>query len=240
MNRPAKKIRQAVILAGGEGRRLLPYTKILPKPLWPVGNLPIVEILLRQLAKAGITEVIMAVGYQAELMRVILGEGEQFGLRIRYSLEKKPLGTAGPLIKIKGLDPNFLVLNGDLLTDFSFKDFIRLHLKNGSPATVAVFKRSVKVDFGVVVDKQDKIVDYLEKPVLGYSVSMGIYAFNRNILKLIPDRKFDFPDLVHKLIAIGQNPAVYKFRGRWLDIGRPDDWEKADSLFRKEPRLFLP
>lgn len=239
MSRPVKKIKQAIILAGGEGRRLLPYTKILPKPLWPVGNLPIVEILLRQLANAGVKEVIMAVGYQAELMRIILGEGRQFGLKIRYSLEKKPLGTAGPLRKIKGLDPSFLVLNGDLLTDFSFEDFIRSHLKNSSPATVAVFKRSVKVDFGVVVDKENKIIDYIEKPVLGYSVSMGIYAFNRNILELIPDRKFDFPDLVHKLIAIRQNPAVYKFSGRWLDIGRPDDWEKADSLFRKKPRLFL-
>ncbi len=240
MSRRAQTIRQAVILAGGEGRRLLPYTKVLPKPLWPVGNIPIVEILLRQLADVGIREVIMAVGYQAELMRVILGDGKQFGLNIRYSLEGKPLGTAGPLKKIKGLDPNFLVLNGDLLTDFSFKNFIKDHLKSKAPATVAVFKRSVKVDFGVVVDKNDKIIDYLEKPVLGYSVSMGIYAFNRDILKMIPDRKFDFPDLVHKLIRMGKNPATFHFSGRWLDIGRPDDWEKADALFQKKPQLFLP
>jgi len=240
MSRASGKIRQAVILAGGEGRRLLPYTKVLPKPLWPVGNVPIVEILLRQLAHAGIKEVIMAVGYQAELLRIILGDGSQFGLKIRYSLEKKALGTAGPLRKIKGLDSNFLVLNGDLLTDFYFGKFIKYHLANGAPATVAVFKRSVKVDFGVVVDKGDRIVDYLEKPVLGYSVSMGIYAFSRELIKLIPNGKFDFPDLVHKLIATGKNPAVFHFAGRWLDIGRPDDWEKANSLFQRKPGLFLP
>jgi NDP-sugar pyrophosphorylase family protein len=232
-------IKQAVILAGGEGRRLLPYTKVLPKPLWPVGELPIVEILLRQLARAGIKEVILAVGYQAELIKMIVGDGNQFGLKVRYSKEDKPLGTAGPLKKIKGLDSNFLVLNGDLLTDLPFRDFIRAHLRMKRIATVAVFKRSVKVDFGVVVEKDQEIIDYLEKPVLGYSVSMGIYAFRREILDYIPSKRFDFPDIVHRLIQEGRNPAVYRFGGRWLDIGRPDDWEKADRLFERKPQLFL-
>ena len=232
-------IRQAVILAGGEGRRLLPYTKILPKPLWPVGNVPIVEILLRQLAHAGIKEVIMAVGYQADLVKMIIGSGQPFGLKIRYSHEEKPLGTAAPLKKIRNLDPNFLVLNGDLLTDLPFKDFIKAHLKNNSPATVAVFKRSVKVDFGVIEERSGRITGYREKPVLPYSVSMGIYAFRREILKYIPAGRFDFPDLVLKLIKAGQNPHIYRFNGRWLDIGRPDDWEKADKLFERKPQLFL-
>ncbi|MCX6829466.1 MAG: sugar phosphate nucleotidyltransferase [candidate division Zixibacteria bacterium] len=232
-------IKQAVILAGGEGRRLLPYTKILPKPLWPVGNVPIVEILLRQLAHAGIKEVIMAVGYQADLVKMIIGSGQPFGLKIRYSLEKKPLGTAAPLKRIKNLDSNFLVLNGDLLTDLPFRDFIKAHLKNNSPATVAVFKRSVKVDFGVIEEKNGRITGYREKPVLPYSVSMGIYAFRREILKYIPVGRFDFPDLVLKLIKAGQNPHIYRFNGRWLDIGRPDDWEKADKLFDRKPQLFL-
>jgi NDP-sugar pyrophosphorylase family protein len=228
-----------VILAGGEGRRLLPYTKVLPKPLWPVGNVPIVEILLRQLAHAGIKEVVMAVGYQADLVKMIIGSGQPFGLKIRYSLEKKPLGTAAPLKKIRNLDPNFLVLNGDLLTDLPFRDFIKAHLKNNSPATVAVFKRSVKVDFGVIEEKNGRITGYREKPVLPYSVSMGIYAFRREILKYIPAGRFDFPDLVLKLIKAGQNPHIYRFNGRWLDIGRPDDWEKADKLFERKPQLFL-
>ncbi len=235
----SSSIRQAVILAGGEGRRLLPYTKILPKPLWPVGNVPIVEILLRQLALAGIKEVIMAVGYQADLVKMIIGSGHPFDLKIRYSLEEKPLGTAAPLKRIRNLDSNFLVLNGDLLTDLPFRDFIKAHLKNNSPATVAVFKRSVKVDFGVIEEKNGRISGYREKPVLPYSVSMGIYAFRREILKYIPAGRFDFPDLVLKLIKAGQNPHIYRFNGRWLDIGRPDDWEKADKLFERKPQLFL-
>ncbi len=233
------KIKQAVILAGGQGRRLLPYTKVLPKPLWPVGDVPIVEILIRQLAKGGIKDIVMAVGYQAEIIKMILGDGRQFGVRISYSEEKKPLGTAAPLKKIKKLDPSFLVLNGDLLTDLSFREFAKAHIENKALATVAIYKRSVKVDFGVVTEANGKIGEYLEKPVLGYSVSMGIYAFNREVLKYIPAGKFDFPELVDKLIMIGRNPFVYRFKGRWLDVGRPDDWEKADRLFQRKPKVFL-
>jgi len=232
-------IKQAVILAGGEGRRLLPYTKVLPKPLWPVGDAPIVEVLIKQLAKSGVEEIIMAVGYQAELIKMILGDGSQFNIRIRYSEEKKPLGTAAPLKKIRRLDRNFLVLNGDLLTDLPFKDFARAHLRNDSLATVAIFERTVRVDFGIVVTFQEKIEEYLEKPVQKHLVSMGVYAFNKAILDYIPDGRFDFPDLVDDLIQSGRNPSVYRFKGRWLDIGRPDDWEKADKLFRRKPRVFL-
>ncbi|MCX6826958.1 MAG: sugar phosphate nucleotidyltransferase [candidate division Zixibacteria bacterium] len=239
MSHSAIAIKQAVILAGGEGRRLLPYTKILPKPLWPVGNVPIIEILLRQLAKSGIKEAILAVGHQAELIKMILGDGKQLGLKVHYSQEAKPLGTAGPLKKIKRLDDNFLVLNGDLLTDLPFHSFMTAHLKYQPMATVAVFRRSIKADFGVISEKNHKIIKYLEKPSMDYSVSMGIYAFNRKILNYIPDRKFDFPELVKRLIKLGQNPLTYHFRGRWLDIGRTDDWEKADRIFRRKPKLFL-
>lgn len=238
MSRTPAKIKQAVILAGGEGRRLLPYTKVLPKPLWPVGDLPIVEILIRQLARAGIKEIVMAVGYQAELIKMIIGDGSQYGLKIRYAHERTPLGTAAPLKRITRLDRDFLVLNGDLLTDLPFKDFIRAHLKNEDLATVAIYNRSVEVDFGVVETEDDHIEQYLEKPTLKYAVSMGIYAFRREVLDYIPKRRFDFPDLVNTLIRKGENPAVYHFRGRWLDIGRPDDWERADQIYRKRPKLF--
>lgn len=239
MKNRSNTIKQAVILAGGEGRRLLPYTKVLPKPLWPVGNTPIVEILIRQLIKAGIKEIIMAVGHHADLIKMIIGDGGQYGVKIRYSKEKKPLGTAAPLKKIRNLDPDFLVLNGDILTDLPIKEFATAHLKNNSLATIATFKRSIKVDFGVVITHGETIERYLEKPVLGYRVSMGIYAFHRNVLKYIPNRKFDFPNLVDKLIAIGYNPSVYYYKGLWLDIGRPDDWEKADKLFQRKRRAFL-
>ncbi len=232
-------IKQAVILAGGEGKRLRPFTRILPKPLLPVGNIPIIEILLRQLAHAGIKEIIMAVGYQADLIKLMVGSGSQYGLKIKYAIENKPLGTAGPLKKITRLDKDFLVLNGDLLTDISFRDFAKFHLKNGAPATVAINQRSVKIDFGVVEIEEDEIDDYHEKPVLKYDVSMGIYAFNRDIIKSIPRGKFDFPDLVKKLIKNGENPIPYPYRGRWYDIGRPDDWEKADRVFSRNPEIFL-
>jgi len=235
----SNKISQAVILAGGQGRRLQPYTKILPKPLFPVGDKPIIEILLRQLAGAGIKEIIIAVGHQAELIRIIIGDGSQFGLKICYSLEKLPLGTAGPLKRMKGLQNNFLVLNGDILTDLPVRDFIKSHLKNRAIATVAAFKRSEKVDFGVILPEGDIIRKYQEKPANSYLVSMGIYAFNRDILKYIPAQKFDFPDLVNKLIDIKKNPAIYRYSGYWFDIGRPADWEKADKIFQQKPRHFL-
>jgi len=181
----------------------------------------------------------MAVGYQAELIKIILGDGSQFGVKIRYSEEKKPLGTAAPLKRIKKLDKNFLVLNGDLLTDLPFSDFALAHIKNSSLMTVAVFRRSVNVDFGVIKIADDKISEYLEKPKLNYLVSMGIYAFNRDILKYIPSRHFDFPELVDKLIKEDYNPHIYRFKGRWLDVGRPDDWQKADKLFLQKPKFFL-
>jgi len=232
-------IKQAVILAGGEGKRLRPFTRILPKPLLPVGNIPIIEILLRQLARSGIKEIIMAVGYQADLIKLMVGSGSQYGLKIRYAFEKKPLGTAGPLKKITRLDKDFLVLNGDLLTDLSFREFAKFHLKEGGPATVAMNKRSIKIDFGVIETEDSVIDDYHEKPVLKYDVSMGIYAFNRRIVKAIPNGKYDFPDLVKKLIKNGENPIPYPYRGRWFDIGRPDDWERADRIFSRNPEIFL-
>ena len=228
-----------MILAGGKGRRLRPYTKVLPKPLLPVGDIPIIEVLLRQLSKAGIKEIIMAVGHQAELIKVVIGDGRQYHLKIRYSAEKKPLGTAAPLKRIDNLDEDFLVLNGDLLTDLSFRDFIKAHLHGSSPATIAAFKRSVNVDFGVITAEGNIIKKYQEKPTHRYLVSMGIYAFRRDIIKFIPSGKFDFPQLVKKLIARGENPTIFPYNGRWFDIGRPADWEEADKIFQKKPGLFL-
>lgn len=226
-------------MAGGEGRRLNPYSKVLPKPLWPVGDYPIVEILIKQLAKSGIKDIIMAVGQQAKLIQMIIGDGKQYGVKVNYSIEKKPLGTVGPLKKIKSLDNDFLVLNGDILTDLSFKQFIKSHLTNNSPATIAAFRRSMKIDFGVISSRKDQITEYQEKPTLKYIVSSGIYAFNRSIIDLIPRGAFSFPELVNRLIELNRNPNIYKFKGYWLDIGRPEDWEKADRLFSKKKNVFL-
>lgn len=240
--KPAKhinRIRQAVILAGGEGRRLMPYTSVLPKPLMPIGNIPIVTIIIRQLAHSGIEDIILAVGHQADIIQTILGNGRQFGVNIRYSHENKPLGTAAPLKNIKNLEDNFLVLNGDVLTDISFAAFGREHLKNKSLATIAACNHQIKIDFGVISEENEIITDYFEKPQFGYLVSMGIYAFNKKILRYIPNRKFDFPQLVGKLIKEKLPPRVFRFDGHWMDIGCPEDWERADRFFQENSEVFL-
>jgi len=231
---------KAVILAGGKGSRLEPYTHVFPKPLMPIGNRPILEIVLEQLACAGISEAILTVGHQAaKLMKMVTAAGE-FDLKIRYSEEEKPLGTAGPLTLIKGLGNDFLVLNGDILTDLDFGKFIDFHLKNNAIATIGSYRRDLHIDFGLIETEDDRVVDYYEKPEIESLVSMGIYAFKRDILKYIPAGKpFDFPDLVHALLDHDLHPVVYRHRGEWLDIGRPDDYKRAvEVFFRKSKRFF--
>ncbi len=221
---------KAVILAGGKGTRLRPYTTAFPKPLMPVGDKPILEIILRQLKSHGINEVIMAVGHLAELIMTFFGDGSKFGVKIKYSREDEPLGTAGPLSLIKDeLTETFLVMNGDILTTLNYSDLIEYHKKSNATATIALNKREVYIDFGVVeLDKNSNIVDYIEKPTLHYLVSMGIYVFEPEVLKYIPNnKKFDFPDLVKELISKGEKVKGYVYDGYWLDIGRPEDYEKA-------------
>jgi len=234
---------KAVILAGGKGTRLRPYTTAFPKPLMPVGDKPILEIILRQLKSHGINEIIMAVGHLAELIMTFFGDGSKFGVRIKYSREDEPLGTAGPLSLVKDeLTETFLVMNGDILTTLNYSDLIEYHKRSGAIATIALNKRDVYIDFGVVeLDEDSNITDYIEKPTLHYLVSMGIYVFEPEVLKYIPNnKKFDFPDLVKKLISAGEKVKGYIYDGYWRDIGRPEDYEKAcneidkiyDDLFK--------
>jgi NDP-sugar pyrophosphorylase family protein len=231
---------KAIILAGGKGSRLEPYTHVFPKPLMPIGNRPILEIVLKQLAGAGISEAILTVGHQAaKLIKMVTAAGD-FDLKISYSEEKKPLGTAGPLKLIKSPGRDFLVLNGDVLTDLDFGRFIDFHRETGAIATIGACRRDYHIDFGVIDAEGDRVVDYYEKPRFESLVSMGIYAFKRDILKYIPSgKRFDFPDLVHKLVDKGINPAVYPHRGQWLDIGRPDDYKEAVEVFFRKQRSFL-
>jgi NDP-sugar pyrophosphorylase family protein len=231
---------KAVILAGGKGSRLEPYTHVFPKPLMPIGNRPILDIVLRQLARAGISEAILTVGHQAaKLMKMVTAAGD-FELKIRYSEEKKPLGTAGPLPLIRGLGRDFLVLNGDILTDLDFKEFIDFHHRNDAIGSIASYQRDLHIDFGLIETDGDRVVDYFEKPEIESLVSMGIYAFKRDILKYIPRGKpFDFPDLVHTLLENDLHPVVYRHRGEWLDIGRPDDYKRAVETFFRKRKRFL-
>ena len=226
---------KAVVLAGGKGARLAPYTKILPKPLMPIDDMPILEILLRQMKRNGVDEVILTVGHLSQLLRAFFQDGKQLGLKIGYSFEQKPLGTAGPLSLVKGLDDSFLVTNGDVLTTIDFKALVESHRKTGAVATIASHARKVKIDLGVILfNGENEIVGYIEKPTYDFYVSMGIYVFEPRILDYIPYNQYlDFPDLVLKLIKAGERILGYPYDGYWQDLGRPDDYEQAVQDFAK-------
>ena len=222
---------KAVILAGGKGTRLKPYTTVFPKPLMPLGDKPILEIVIRQLKSYGFDEAIIAVGHLAELIMTFFGDGSKVGVKIKYSREDKPLGTAGGLGLIKKeLNETFLMMNGDVLISLNFSDLVDYHKRSGAIATIALKKRDVKIDFGVVeIDDGNSIVGYKEKPKIEYLVSMGVYAFEPMVLEYIrPNEYLDFPDLIKKLISNGETVKGYVYDGYWLDIGRPDDYEKAN------------
>ncbi len=233
---------KAVILAGGKGTRLRPYTTVLPKPLMPIGDLPILEILVRQLKVAGCSEIILAVGYLAALIQAYFGDGSQWGVPIRYSHEKTPLGTAGPISLVDGLGDSFLVMNGDILTSLDFQDLYTFHRKRGVAATVCLCDRSIKLNLGIVkVMEGGRVSEYIEKPSLEYQVSMGMYAFTSAILDHIPKGGYmDLPDLIRSLLTRGVPVQSYEFKGRWFDIGNPDEYERAVELFLKDPTMFLP
>lgn len=220
---------KAVVLAGGKGARLAPYTKILPKPLMPIGDMPILEILLRQMKRAGVDEVILTVGHLANLLQAFFQDGNRLGLNIRYSYEDQPLGTAGPLSLLDDLESTFLVTNGDVLTTLDVAALVEAHRASGAAATIATHARQVKVDLGVIqYNGNNEIVGYIEKPTYDFYVSMGIYVFEPRVLPFIPHNQYlDFPNLILKLIAAGERVNGYPFDGYWQDLGRPDDYEQA-------------
>ena len=221
---------KAVILAGGKGTRLRPYSMFIPKPLVPVGDRPILEILLKRLRQCGVHEVVVCVNHLAEVIMSYFGDGSRFDVQMEYSLEDTPLSTVAPLKLLKSLPENFLVVNGDLLTDLDFSVLFEYHLQKKGILTVAVQKRRVNIDFGVIeVDERREIaVGFQEKPDYDLNVSMGVYVFNKRLLDYIPDSKpFGFDNLMSLLLAQKQRVHIYQYEGFWLDIGRPDDYEKA-------------
>jgi NDP-mannose synthase len=221
---------KAVILAGGKGSRLLPFTTNFPKPLMPVGERPILEILLERLKADGVTDVIVATGYLEELIRAYFGNGQRWGINITYSREEKPLGTAGPLDLVRDeLPETFLLMNGDTLSDLSFRNLLRHHRATSAAATVGLFRRDVFIDFGVVeTDGDSRLMAWNEKPTISYLVSTGIYALSRQALSfLAPGEFMNLPDLLLKIKAAGHRVSGYVHEGYWLDIGRPEDYERA-------------
>lgn len=232
----------AVILAGGKGVRLRPYTTALPKPLVPIGDQhAILEIVLRQLATAGFTSATIAIGHLGHIIRAYVGNGSQWGLRVGYSTEESPLGTMGPLLTmLDRLPENFLVMNGDILTDLDYGDVVRQHSASGAPLTVATYARKVAIDFGVLTTESGRVVGFAEKPSMDYRVSMGVYGLSRDTLAgYTPGLPLGFDELMLDLLRSQNPPHTYEFDGYWLDIGRPDDYDRANAEFTTHRGLLL-
>lgn len=224
-----KEIKRAIILAGGKGTRLNPYTITIPKPLVPVGDMPILEIILRQLKKYGFEHITITVNHLAEIIKAFFGDGSKWGIKIDYTLEDKPLSTMGPLTLVPDLPENFLVMNGDVLTDIDFNQFFSIHLEKENNFTIAAYQREDKIDYGVLYqDEKNRLTRFEEKPTYHFFVSMGIYMVNKEIASLIPyNTFFGFDHLMNLLLQKKKPPTIYHHQGYWLDIGRPDDYEKA-------------
>lgn len=228
---PATK--RAVVLAGGRGTRLAPYTSVLPKPLMPIGDRSILEIVVDQLADHGITDVTMCVGYLSHLIRAVFDNLHGIRADIDYVYEEEALGTAGPLSLIDGLDETFISMNGDVLTTIDYRELVRCHKASGNLVTVAARKRTIKVDYGVLHLSSDggvteQVRGWEEKPEMASYVSMGIYVLEPEALEFIPRGTFfDFPTLVQALLDAGAPVGAYPYDGIWFDIGRQDDYAEA-------------
>lgn len=223
---------EAVVLAGGLGTRLAPYTTILPKPLMPVGGRPILGIIIEQLHNAGATKITLAVNHMAELIAAVLGDGSRYGLEIAYSREPRTLGTIAPLKLIENLPERFIVMNGDVLTQLDPSDLYCAHAQSKCRFTIASCHREVKIDFGVLdIDPaESKLIGHREKPCLEYDVSMGMYVMDRSLLDEIPDdTPYGVDTLALAMLARQEPVNIYAYRGYWLDLGRPADFERANS-----------
>lgn len=232
----------AVILAGGKGVRLRPYTTRLPKPLVPIGDeFSILEIVMSQLAQRGFDRVTLAIGYLGHLIRSYVGDGSRWGITVDYTTEDSPLGTIGPVLQILDrLPEHFLVMNGDILTDLDYADLLANHRDSGAPLTVATYRRCVKIDFGVLTTERGRVVEFTEKPRIDYQVSMGVYGVSKRALAgYTAGAPLGFDELVLDLLTGLRPPGEYPFSGYWLDIGRPDDYDRANAEFDEIRPLLL-
>ena len=237
---------RAVVLAGGKGSRLGPYTTVLPKPLLPVGDRAILDVVFHQLQACGLTDVTLAVGYLSHLVEAVMGDGSRHGVEIEYHEETHPLGTVGPLATIDRLDDTFLMMNGDVLTTLDYSHLCDIHRESRNVLTVASHRRTVGIDYGVLhlgdtIGESSEIVGFEEKPELSYVVSMGVYVLEPRALDFIdPGEYMDLPDLVLRLIDAGEQVGSHVFEGFWLDIGRHDDYERAIAEYEQLKPQLLP
>jgi NDP-sugar pyrophosphorylase family protein len=231
--------RTAVILAGGKGTRLRPYTAVLPKPLVPVADRPILELVIRQLARNGFTRIDLSVGHLGGLIKAYLDHVElPDGLELRYFWEDEPLGTAGALKHIDDLDQPFLAMNGDVLTTLDYAQLMRFHNGHDAGLTIATHRQNVDIQLGVIESEDGFVTDYVEKPTMRFDVSMGVYVYDPDVLPLIPDRRFDFPDVVKAMLEAGRKVAIYTGPGLWFDIGTVGEHERAVAEIEAHPDLF--
>ena len=244
VERPVE-VTRAVVLAGGLGTRMRPYTAVLPKPLLPLGDKPVLDIVLRQLKAAGFNRVTISTGYLAEVIEALFKSGSNYDLDIDYVREPQPLGTVGSLALLGDLDSPFLVMNGDVVTDLSYRDLVERHVASGAAATIATTHQHVQVSLGVLQfdDAADdgRLTGYVEKPRYEYEASMGVYCFSPNVLEYLrPGERLDFPDLVLRLLAAGQEVRACRTDAYWLDIGRHEDYERACEAFEALRDRLLP
>jgi len=233
---------RAIILAGGKGTRLRPLTLNLPKPLVPIGDMPILEIVVRQLSAAGFNHITMSTGYMAELILAHFGDGSRWGVEITYVHEDFPLSTAGPLKLVDDLPEHVLVMNGDVLTDIDYAALVRTHVEAGGAATVATKRREAPIDFGVVeADGDGWLKNWCEKPTYTFEVSMGVYVVSREAVKLIaPGEALGMPDLLLRIRDNGGRVLCHRCDCYWLDIGRFDDYESAQDDFAANRARLVP
>lgn len=231
----------AVILAGGKGVRLKPFTMVIPKPLLPIGELPIVEVVIRQIAASGIKRIAMMLGYMAQLFIATFGDGSRWGVKIEYYIEEEPLGTAGSLKMLENPEKYLLVINGDILTTLDYRNIIAYHCARNASGTIAVTQRKAHIDYGVILrTKNNYLREYREKPVLEYDVSMGINILSSECLSIIPSQdKFDIPQMMTALKFTGKRVVCYQTNCYWQDIGRFEDYEQASSDFVNDSKFFL-
>jgi NDP-sugar pyrophosphorylase family protein len=238
--RTRRRCLRAVVFAGGRGTRLAPYTSVLPKPLMPIGDRSILELVLTQFAACGITDVTLCVGYLSHLIEAVLENRDDDGVEIAFVREKEALGTAAPLRLVDGLDRTFIAMNGDVLTNLAYDTFIRYHRRSRNILTIATSERPIQIDYGVLHlgenGRRRQVAAYVEKPEMVSTVSMGIYAVEPEALAFIPQSGyFDFPDLVQALLRAGEQVGAYKYDGLWFDIGRRADYEQAVAAWIQKP-----
>ncbi len=231
---------KAILLAGGKGTRLRPLTAVFPKPMVPLGHMPIIEILLSKIKNSGLKNVTVSTGYLAELIMALCGDGSKYDLSIDYIREEEPLGTAGPIGLVEDLPDNFIVMNGDLLTTLNFGKMIDFHVANDADVTIATYKRDVRIDFGVVDRDGEVFKGFSEKPTFHYDVSMGFNILSKRVLKHIEKNQYlDMPDLILKVHEAGGKVRCYQEDCYWLDIGRMDDYAQAQLDFEENQGKFL-